>query len=145
MNSTVSAKKNLGCLKIKYPKGRLQNNIGYGIVMIGVGLFAVYINSSSIFSYLWIVVGFLQLGTSLYQKKNQYITIEEDRLIKHSLIPKTIEVSKIQRIRKFVNSYRIETAEGSIRIEKDFIEEESLQDLQKFLDRLKTRVETTAG
>lgn len=112
--------------------------------MIGVGLFAVYINSSSIFSYLWIFVGILQLATSLYQKKHQYLTIEEDRIVKHSLLPKSIALSDIKRIRKYMNSYKIEAENSSIRIEKDFIENDSLFKLNHFLDNLELKAERSS-
>lgn len=127
-------------MKVKYPKSRIQNGFIYGLIMIGVGLFAVYINSSSVFSYLWVFIGMLQSGTALYQKKHQYLTIEENRLVKHSLIPKSIAISEIKGIRKFVDSYRIETDNGSILIEKSFIEEDSLQELNHFLDTLRPRL-----
>lgn len=136
METSGSIQKNFRRTKICYPKSRLQNQFGYGIIMIGVGFFAVYINSSSIFSYLWILLGALQTGTSMYQKKHQYITIENDRLIKHSLIPKSIELSKIRKVRKYVNSYKIEGEDKSIRIEKKMIEDDSLYRLNHFLENL---------
>ena len=136
METSGSIQKNFGRTKICYPKSRLQNQLGYGIVMIGVGFFAVYINSTSIFSYLWILLGALQTITSLYQKKHQYITIENDTLIKHSLIPKTIELSKIKRVRKCLNSYKLEAEDKTIRIEKNLIENDSLYRLNHLLDNL---------
>jgi hypothetical protein len=129
-------------MKVKYPKSRIQNNFIYGLLMVGVGIFAVYINSSSIFSYLWIFVGILQTGTAFYQKKHQYLTIRQDKLIKHSIIPKSVEISEIKRVRKFVNSYRIETTNGSLLIEKSFVEEESLQELNHFLENLSPSLAT---
>ena len=129
-------------MKVRYPKSRIQNNFIYGLVMVAVGFFAVYINSSSIFSYLWILIGLLQTGTAYYQKSRQYLTIEDDKLIKHSIIPQTIQISEIKRVRKFVNSYRIETGNGCIRIEKSFIEEESIKDLNRFFDTLKPNLAT---
>lgn len=141
MESTVSIQKNSEVTKIRYPKSRIQNNLGYGIIMIGVGLFAIYINSSSIFSYLWVFIGIIQLCTSLYQRKHQYLTIEQDKIVKHSLIPKSIALSEIKRIRKYVNSYKIESQNTSIRIEKDFIESDSLYKLNHFFDSLDLKVE----
>ena len=136
METSGSIQKSFRRTKICYPKSRLQNQIGYGIIMIGVGLFAVYINSSSIFSYLWVLLGALQTGTSLYQKKHQYITIENDKLIRHSLIPKSIELSSIKKVRRYVNSYKLEAENKSLRIEKNMIEEDSLYRLDHFLDNL---------
>lgn len=129
-------------MKVRYPKSRIQNNFIYGLLMVAVGLFAVYINSSSIFSYLWIFIGMLQTGTAFYQKRNQYLTIGKDKLIKHSLIPKTVQISEIKRVRKFVDSYRIETGDRSLRIEKSFIEEDSIPELNRFFETLKPNLAT---
>lgn len=127
-------------MKIRYCKSLIRNNYGYGLIMIGLGIFAVYINSTSILSYLWIFLGILQAGTSYYRQKHQYLTIKEDKLVRHSLIPKTIVLSDIRRVRKFMNSYKIETHNQSMRIEKDFIDTESLQKLNLFLDHLKPEI-----
>lgn len=136
MEKTGSVQENFEKIKICYPKSRLQNQWGYGFVMIAVGIFAVYINSASIFSYLWILIGAIQIATSVYQKKHQYLTIEEDRLIKHSLIPSCIAFSEITRVRKNVNSYKIETEGKTIRIEKNLIEKDSLYRLDHILNNL---------
>lgn len=130
-------------MKIRYCKSVIRNNYGYGLTMIGLGIFAVYINSSSVFSYLWIFLGILQAGTSYYRQKFEYLTIKEDRLIRHSIIPKSIAFSDIRRVKKFMDSYKIETHNQSMRIEKNFIETESLQKLNLFLEDLKPQVSST--
>lgn len=129
-------------MKIRYCKSLIRNNYGYGLTMIALGIFAVYINSSSVFSYLWIVLGILQAGTSYYRQKYQYLTIKNDRLIKHSIIPKSIALSDIRRIKKYMHGYKIETQYQTILIEKSFIESESLQKLHIFLENLKPKVST---
>lgn len=127
-------------MKIKYCRSVIRNNFGYGFTMIVLGIFAVYINSSSVFSYLWIVLGILQAASSYYRQKYQYLTIREDRIIRHSLIPKSISLSEIKRVKKYVNSYKIETRDQSMRIEKDFIEAESLDKLNLYLEKLKPKM-----
>ncbi|UZH55061.1 hypothetical protein JRG66_14025 [Salinimicrobium tongyeongense] len=129
-------------MKIRYCKSVIRNNYGYGFTMIGLGIFAVYINSSSVFSYLWIFLGILQAGTSYYRQKYQYLTIKENRLIRHSIIPKSIALSDIRRVKRYMNSYKIETHNQSLRIEKEFIETESLQRLNLFLKDFKPQVST---
>lgn len=126
-------------MKIKYTKSRIKNNLGYGILMIGIGIFAVF-NDSSSFHYLWLILGGLQTGTTLYEKKNQYLTIDNNRLTKHSIIPKTIVISDIIKVRKFVNSYKIETPERTIEIDKNIIEIESLFQLDNYFNNLKLKV-----
>jgi len=123
-------------MKIKYIESRIKNNLGYGLLMIAVGLFAVYNDSSSLFSYLWIFLGGLQTGTALYEKKNQYLTIENDKITKHSIFPKTIDTSEIQKVGKFVNSYKIETRNRTLIIDKGIIENESLFKLEDYLSNL---------
>ncbi|WP_324718968.1 hypothetical protein [Salinimicrobium sp. HB62] len=132
-------------MKIKYCRSLIRNNYGYGLTMIILGIFAVYINSSSIFSYLWIFLGILQAETSYYRQTYQYLTIQEDKLIRHSLIPKSIAVADIKRVKKYVNSYKIETNNQSMRIEKDFIDRESLKRLNLFLERLQPQISGTLG
>ena len=110
--------------------------------MIGLGIFAVYINSSSAFSYLWILLGIVQAASSYYRQKYEYLTIGNHELVRHSFIPKSIPVSEIRRVRKFMDSYKIETHNQSMRIEKRFIERESLENLKVFLDELKPQVST---
>lgn len=127
-------------MKINYCKSVIRNNFGYGLTMIGLGIFAVYINSSSALSYLWIFLGILQAGTSYYRLKYQYLTIEEDKLVRHSLIPKSIPLREIKKVRKFMNSYKIETHNKSMRIQKNFIDGESLQKLNIFLEDLKPKI-----
>lgn len=123
-------------IKIRYIKNRSSFNIAFGILMIMVGLFAVYENNFSIYSYLWVVLGTLQLGVAWYEKKKQYLTIEDDKLTLHSLIPKSIEISKIKRIKKDTNSYKIETTEKALKIEKRKIEPESMYRLEDYFNRL---------
>ena len=123
-------------MKIKYIESRIKNNLGYGILMIAVGLFAVYNDSSSIFSYLWILLGGLQTGTALYEKKNQYLTIEQEKITKHSIWPKTINISEIEKVRKFANSYKIETKNTTLTIDKGIIENDSLYQLENYLNSL---------
>lgn len=127
-------------MKIKYTERRIKNNLGYGILMIGVGVFAVYSDSLSAFSYLWIVFGALQAGTALYEREYQYLSIKGKSLTKHSLIPKTIEIGEIEKVRHFVDSYEIVTAERTLTIDKGIIETESLFQLQDFFSSLKLKV-----
>lgn len=105
--------------------------------MIVIGLFAVITDGHSVLNYTWIVVGLLQAGTYFYDKKYQYLTIENNTLTKHFLVPKSIKISEIRRIIKLMYSYKVETETGTMRISKNLIEENSLKELDRFFDRLK--------
>ncbi|WP_029034850.1 hypothetical protein [Salinimicrobium terrae] len=127
-------------MKIKYCRSVIRNNFGYGFVMIVLGIFAVSINSSSVFSYLWIALGILQSASSYYRQKYQYLTIQDDKIIKHNLISKSISLSEIKRVKKYGNSYKIEARDQSMLIEKDFIESESLTKLNLFFEKFNPKV-----
>lgn len=124
-------------MKIKYIKSRIKYNLGFGFLMICVGLFALYEDHLSALGYIWVFFGALQAGTALYAKKNQYLTINNEKLTKHSIIPKSVEINKIRKVRRFANSYKIETPEKTITIDKGIIENESLFKLEDYFNKLK--------
>lgn len=108
--------------------------------MIAIWLFVILYDSSSFVHYLWLLVGGLQTGTAIYERKKQYLTIENGRITKHSIFSKTIDVDKIQKIRKFVGSYKIETEARTLKINKGIIEDESLYKLEDYLNSLEIKV-----
>ena len=126
-------------MKINYIKNRYNYNLAFGLLMIILGLFTIYDNMRSFYHYLWILLGALQLGTAFYERKNQYLTIENNKLTKHSIFPKTMEMNDIRKIRKFVNSYKIETSEKTLKINKNIIEPESLYRLDDYFKSLKLK------
>lgn len=127
-------------MKIKYDDSRLKGNLVYGSCTIVIGIFAVSTNPTSIFSYAWIVVGLLQAGSYFYDKKYQYLTIENNTLTKNFLIPQKININEIKKVRKFKNSYKVETDKRTIRILKNIIEENSLKRLDHFFNSLNLKV-----
>ena len=127
-------------MKIKYEEKSLKFNFVYGLFMIVIGIFAVANDSNSFINYLWLIIGALQIGTYFYNKKFQYLTIENNRLTKHSIFPKVIELNEIRKVRKFVNSYKIETDKTTLRISKNIIEKESLYKLNQVFENLNLKV-----
>ena len=127
-------------MKIKYEEKSLKFNLVYGLFMIVIGIFAVVNDSNSFYNYPWLIIGALQTGTYFYNKKLQYLTIENNRLTKHSIFPKVIELNEIRKVRKFVNSYKIETDKTTLRISKNIIEKESLYKLNQVFENLILKV-----
>lgn len=123
-------------MKINYIKNRIKHNLLFGILMMILGLFAIYEDMLSVFSYLWVLIGVLQLISTLNEKKHQYLSIENNKLTRHSIFPKTIEISDIRKIRKSKNSYKIETSERTLKIDKNIIEAESLYKLEDYFNSL---------
>ncbi|MCH4824550.1 hypothetical protein ML462_15360 [Gramella lutea] len=123
-------------MEIKYTKKRLTSYLALGVLMFLMGIFTIYEDSFSIYSYLWFTLGALYLLTTYYERKNQYITIDNDKLIKHSIFKKTIDVNDIKKIRKYVSIYKIETSDKNLKINKDIIEAESLYKLEDYFKKL---------
>lgn len=126
-------------MEIKYSERRIRNNLGAGIVWLLVGLYFFYSNALSAFSYVWLIFGAIQIGTAWYIKKHPYISIENNKLTRHYIFPKTIEIDEIRKVRKFVNSYKIETSDKTIEIDKNVMEPESLYRLTDFLNGLELK------
>ena len=131
-------------MKIKYEARTLKYKLIYGLIMIIFGTIMIIMglveDKFKWTSVGWVVMGILQTGMTLYEKKNQYLTIKGNKLTRHSIIPRTIEIDKIKKVRKFVNSYKIETSDKILTIDKGVIENESLYQLTDYLNTLKLKV-----
>lgn len=126
-------------MKINYIKKRITYNLYFGILIMLLGLFAIYEDLLSVFSYVWVLLGVLMVIRALNERKHQYLSIENNKITRHSIFPKTIEISAIQKIRRFENSYKIETADKTLKIDKDIIEAESLYKLEDYFNSLEIK------
>ncbi|WP_079719599.1 hypothetical protein [Salegentibacter holothuriorum] len=101
-----------------------------------MGLLSILSDFQFFFVYAWLILGILQIGTWYYQNKFQYLQIENNVLTKNSLFPKSIELSKITALRKYRNSFRIESKKQNIKIYKDVISTDSLYQLTDLLNEI---------
>ncbi|GGW95501.1 hypothetical protein GCM10008086_25730 [Salegentibacter mishustinae] len=83
---------------------------------------------------------FYKLDLIFTIKKHQYLTIDNNTLTKHFPIPKKININEIKKVRKFKNSYKVETNKGRITIFKDLVEKDSLRNLDHFFNGLNLKV-----
>ena len=127
-------------MEIKYEKSRFRNNLYYGILMLVSGLIIVFISDTlSVFRFLWVLLGILHLGSAWYYKRFPYLIIDNKTITKHSLYPASIEIGEITRIWKMANSYRIETSDKTLTIEKHVMEPESISRLADYLNQLELK------
>ncbi len=127
-------------MKIKYESKRLKFNLWYGCLMIVIGIFGVINDAGSFLGYIWLFFGSLLVATYFYDKKYQYLTIEDGFLKKHFPITRSIKIDEIKKIRKYVNSYKVETENKSMRISKGLIETNSLIQLEQYFQSLNLKV-----
>lgn len=123
-------------MTVNFIKKRITHNLVFGGFMFVAGIFMLFQDTKPFISFLWIAIGALQFGFALYERKYQYITIENGLLTKNSIFKKQIELGKIQKVRRFKNSYKIETADKTLTINKNLIEAESMYRLDDFFKSL---------
>jgi hypothetical protein len=123
-------------MKIRFTKKRLKHSLIFGIVWLALGTTAVIFNSDNVFNYGYLIIGFLYFGTYLFENNKQYLTIENGIISKNQLIPKKINLNKINRIKKFAGDYILKTDSTELRINTVLIEEKSLAELNTVLENL---------
>ena len=123
-------------MTIHYKSKNLKFQLLYGITSAILGIVGIILDSKPLLTYPWLILSILQIGTWYYQNKFQYLQIENNVLTKNSLFPKSIELSKITAIRKYRNSFLIESKEKNIKIYKDVISTASLYQLTDLLNEI---------
>src|SRR5690606_19008354 len=126
-------------MKINYAEKRIRNNFINGLLMVAIGITVFIWSGKATIGYFWIFFGVLQLATAWFFKNNPYISIEDNKLTKHSLFRKTIEIDDIKKVWKYVNSYKIETSDQTLTIDKNTMEPVSLHLLNDFLHELEIK------
>ena len=97
-------------MKIKYSKQRLNYNFKLGLSLVILGaimaiVFAIYKNIDVLelasAGIGLIGAGLFSLAIYFYEMKKQYLSINNGRLTRHSLIPRKINLNEIKQIKKF--------------------------------------------
>jgi hypothetical protein len=123
-------------MNIRFKKKRFRYYLIFGILWLVLGTSAVIFDLNNPFSYGYLLLGILYVGTYLFENKKQYLTIENGIISKNHLIPKKINLNEIKRIKKFAGDYILKTDSTELKINTDLIEEKSLVELNTVLENL---------
>ncbi|MBZ9631305.1 hypothetical protein LB465_10990 [Salegentibacter sp. LM13S] len=123
-------------MTIHYQKKRLEYKLLYGIVSVSFGTISFIIGSEPLFIYPWLILGFLEIGTWYYERKYHYLQINNNILTKNSLFPKSIDLTELNAIRKYRSTFVLESQEQNIKIHKDLIATDSLNQLTDLLNEI---------
>src|SRR5690606_5075468 len=126
-------------MKINYSEKRIRDNFIHGLLMVAIGLTVFIWSGKATIGYFWIFFGVLQLATAWFFRNNPYISVEDNKLTKNTLFRKTIDIDDIRKEWKYVNSYKIETSDQTLTIDKNTIETASLYLLSDFLNELEIK------
>jgi hypothetical protein len=123
-------------MKINFTKKHLNLHLVYTVIgSLGV-LPVLFTNADTwmlVVAILTPIVGVLGNG---YQKKYQYITVENGSIRKNNLFQKEVQLSEIKTIEKYAESYSIKTDTQKLRIDTSIIAADSLAELNAALEKL---------
>jgi hypothetical protein len=132
-------------MKIKYSKQRLKSNLKLGLFFLIMGIvltiLSVIVDGND--TYYLDSVGIGQICTGLliliiyfFERRKQYLTIENGLLVKNSFVPKKINLTEIKWIQKFAGDYKLKTDKEELTIDTQIIDKYSLTDLNTELNKL---------
>jgi len=124
---------------IYYKRKNLNAQLIYGIISLLFGITGFISDTKSFFIIAWLLLGLVQIGTWYYKQKYQYLNIEENRLTKNALFPKSVAFNELSAIRKYKNSFLLESKNQSIRIHKDIIATDSFYKLTDLLNKIELK------
>jgi len=129
--------------KIKYTEKRLRINFRIGLIFIALGIifFLVpYVVGVGKYEFLFKAVGIGEIAGGIfglviyyYESKNQYLTIKNGELIKHTLIPKRVNLADVKSVKEFAGDIRLIMDEKEFIIDTNLIEPSSLLELRSEL------------
>jgi hypothetical protein len=123
-------------MKINFTKKQLHLNRMYALIG-SIGVLPVLCTDADtwmlIVAILTPIVGVLGNG---YQKKYQYLTIENGSIRKNNLFQKEVQLSDIKTIEKYAESYILKTDTQKLRIDTSIIAADSLLALNAALEKL---------
>jgi hypothetical protein len=124
-------------MKIKYRKKRLNFSLIFGILWLSISLLGIFTKENSSWTdYGFLIISFLYLGTYLYEKKNQYMTIENGVISVNKPFENKINLTEIKQIKKFAGDYTLKTDKAELTINTHIIEPNSLSELDAVLEKL---------
>tara|TARA_R110001583_G_scaffold4351_4_gene25243 strand:+ start:6099 stop:6485 length:387 start_codon:yes stop_codon:yes gene_type:complete len=126
-------------MKIRYKRRYLRWNLVFGIFWLILGVIAIPNNSENFLNYGYLIAALLYIVNYLLKSKNQHLTIENERIILHNLIPKKIYKSDLIHIKKSAGVIILQTDKSELRIKTHLIDKNSLKDLNKILKHLNAK------
>jgi hypothetical protein len=124
-------------MTIRYTKRRLNHGLIFGTLWLTISLLGIFTKEIPYWTdYTFLIISFLYLGTYFYEKRNQYLTIENDLISVNQPFGKKIRLTKVKWIKKFTGNYILKTDKAELTINTKIIDPRSLADLNTELEKL---------
>ncbi len=129
-------------MRIKYKNNRLYANLGLGIIWICLGVFSLLAEDKIRWTgYGYLIVGVLYIGLYLYERTNQYLTIDNEIIKRNGLFGKKINIKNIHQIKKLYGQYTLITNNQELKINTELIDDDSRIELERILKQLELKEE----
>jgi len=124
-------------MRIRYKKRHLNINLILGIIWL-VWFFISDFTKEKLnwTDYGWIVISLMYLGIYYYQKKYNYLTLENGIIKVNGPFGKKLNLNEIKWIKKFAGDYIIKTDKKELTINTQIINPSSLAELNAELEKL---------
>ena len=123
-------------MKINFTKKHLNLHLVYTVIGSLSVLPVLFTNADTWMLVVAILTPICGVLGSIFQKKYQYITIENGSIRKNHLFRKEVQLSAIKTIEKYAESYILKTDTQKLRIDTSIIAADSLITLNAALEKL---------
>ena len=124
-------------MRIRYKKKQVNLNLYLGLIWLVNGIVQTGFNENAgWYDYFWFLFSGFYLITYFYQKKEQYLTIENGIIKQNWPFGKKMNLNEINRIRHFGGEYTLKSEIKKMKINITLIEKESLSELRIELKKL---------
>jgi len=103
-------------MKIQYSKKRHKFSLIYGVLFLTISLLGILRDNTSWTEYCFLIIPFSYFGTYFYEKKNQYMTIENGVISVNKPFGKKINLTEIRQIEKYAGDYTLKTDKTELKI-----------------------------
>lgn len=124
-------------MKIRYKKRHFRVNLIFGIVWLVWFFLGILFNDEMHWiDYGWLLISAMYLGFYFYQRKNQYLVIEDGVLKENSIFGKEMNLKEVKWIKSFAGDYILKSETKKLQINTQIIDPDSLADLNTELKKL---------
>ena len=124
-------------MKIKYKKKRFTQNLTFSIIWTVLGFLNLqYSDNNNWTDYGYLFVALLYWFGYVMEKRNQYLTVDNESIKENSPFGKKINLSEISWIKKYAGDYILKTNREKMKIHTEIIDENSLAHLNRTLQKL---------
>lgn len=124
-------------MKIKYKKKLLKQYLFFAILWSVLGLLNLkYSDGNNWFLYGYFILAILYCFAYFYEKRNPYLIVDNKSIKKNFPFGKKINLSEVIWIKKFAGEYILKTEKDEMTINTEVIDENSLTELNRLLEKL---------